>query len=149
MTDSSSASRDINSIQEDQFYFDAYCGTEGTPFDFLFPNGKLVPITLKQGITLKERKALTDKSIKLNVNGKSGKISIKDVDEELFVQQLLELSVLAWPFKNRDGSAVPINSQTLANLPSTVVEKIVQVVMGITEEQLAANSPFETPSDQA
>jgi hypothetical protein len=92
---------------------------------------------------------LMQKNTRITV-GADGKPQVEILNDEEGNMDLILASLKSWPFKNRDGSMVEINAQTLSEMHPDVLGAILQAVTEFSQKTLKANQegingPFVKP----
>ena len=107
--------------------------------------GKLLHFVMRKSLTLKERQKASGKAIKISLDA-TGQPHLDNVDQALFSTELLLSALKEWPFKYRDGKPVPIEEKTVSKLDSSLVDKLVSLLLGTSAAQDEALGPFGQPS---
>jgi len=110
-------------------------------------NGRNVPLKIKRGLTLQDIEASKAAAIKTKINAQ-GAPELLSVDENEFTLQVLERTVLSWPFTMADGSPVPINRANLEAMMMQGSQALQQLVLNMVQNR-PDQTPFVQPSAEA
>lgn len=106
--------------------------------------GRVVPITVKVGLTVEDRLAAQRAAIKKSVKP-SGEVTILGVDESEATIELLARAIVRWPFMQKDGVPVPVTRENIRKLLGGA-DALAAAIQKLDAEGLAALDPFVTPS---
>jgi hypothetical protein len=107
----------------DHFFYDEFFSSDddpGVPVDVV-SHGKTVTIHLKRTVSLEDTQRAFNKAATFKLNKQTGQKQLQSYDEQAAIIETLAASIRSWPFKYRDGKAVPITANTVKRLDATVI----------------------------
>lgn len=136
-------------MNDTAFLFDDFFASDNDPGVVIGVTikGRRVPITIKRGLSVTERTAAEQKAVRKHTDP-SGRLVFDGVDEAVLVEELLVAAIKDWPFKNSDGSAVPVTRENIRRMLGGA-EEIASAIQTIDREGESALAPFEQPSAAA
>jgi|SRR5690242_1307601 len=140
----------MSDMTDQEILYDDFFSESGDPGveTIIEHRGKMLKFRMRRSVTLGEKQDAMAASIAISLS-KDGTPHIDRMDNASFNEALVLAAVKEWPFKFADGSAVPINKDTVHKLDSALSEKIVAIVNGQAESQKEALVPFEMKSGAA
>lgn len=109
--------------------------------------GRIVPIRIKRGLSNADRAAAEMAAIKRQPLPNGG-FKMLGLDEQRLADEMVVRGIVSWPFKNKDGSMVPITRETVAKLKGGS-EAILQALTSFDAEGEKAFAPFQASPAQA
>jgi hypothetical protein len=137
--------------EEQTFLFDDFFVDEADPgvVHTVTIRGREVPITCSRGISLADKEAATQASVKRHV-APNGKIVVDGIDDTALAVELLMRCIKSWPFTYKDGSTVPINRRNIRMLLSDACDALALAIIGVgAAKEAEADGPFAPPSEEA
>lgn len=136
------------SDHSEEFLFDDFFATDEqktveVPVTIL---GRVVPITVKAGISVEDRLAAQRAAVKRLVNTR-GEVISTSVDEAEATLELLTRVIYSWPF-TKHGERVPVTKENIKKLLGGM-DALAEAVKKIDEQGADALGPFVKPSDEA
>lgn len=130
-------------LEDTAFLFDEFFETDEQK-TFPLPlkiAGRTVTIQVKKGLSNADRNAAEMAAIRTEKLPNGG-VKMVGVDESKLTNALVASAIVSWPFTTRDGSPVPINSETVARLKGGA-ETILLAVNKFDEEGEAGLATFQ------
>lgn len=109
--------------------------------------GRIVPITIKRGMSLEERNACEARAIKQHIDP-AGRLINDGMDMDVLTRELVFRAILDWPFTQKDGSKLPVTREAVNKLLGGA-EAIAMAMQTIDQQGEAALVPFVPASDAA
>lgn len=132
--------------QQTPFYFDEFFGSDDEGIEVtLTLRGRVVPLRIKKGLTLREKAQAESIAIKRHLDPKTGRIVVDSVDEAAAAEELVARMILSWPFVTRDGSPVPVTRENVSKMLGGLAE-LMQLFEKMEQEGSEALAPFVSPS---
>ena len=110
--------------------------------------GRSVPFSIKRGVSAADIAAARKVAVKISFSP-SGKPVLSNVDQEAFEQEIVFRCLKEWPFKEADGTPLPITRENLGDMAGDVVTALSQKIMSVMQGGQEANAPLESTSDAA
>jgi len=135
--------------QNDFLYDDFFSSPDASPIPATIEvRGRKLSIGLRM-MGFGELQALMSKSLRITLD-EAGKPQVEVVNESEGNTDLILACLRSWPFKNRDGSMVPITKETLAQMHPDVMVALLQRVSDFMEKSLkmqqeGIQGPFGKP----
>lgn len=139
---------DMPEQQQQQFFFDDFFVSADDPGVELPVSigGQVVPIFIKRRFSLEDVEVARDKAIKKHINFKTGDVVIDDIDDNAFILHMMLRGIVSWPFKYRDGKAVPITEKTVRSLDADAYQQISVAITKAIKQKEEQVVPLEKDS---
>lgn len=129
------------------FYFDDFFDSAKTVVIPVTIKGRVVPITIKAGLSVEDRLAAQAAAVK-KLTKPNGETVILGIDEGAATEELMLRAIVSWPFVQRDGARVPVTKENLRKLLGGI-DALAEAVQKIDSEGEASLTPFAPPSAEA